>query len=48
MLPGGYNFIHPVFWTIVAMVAIATNMIPIILSAGIGIYIIENIKKKKE
>lgn len=48
MLPGGYNFIHLVFWTVVAMVAIGTNLMPIILSAGIGIYIIENIKKKKE
>jgi hypothetical protein len=50
MLPGGYNFIHLVFWTVVAMVAIGTNLIPIILSAGIGIYVIENIKnfRKKE
>ena len=46
MLPGGYDFIHLVFWTIVGMVAIGTNLMPIILSAGIGIFILETIKKE--
>jgi hypothetical protein len=46
MLPGGYDFTHLVFWPIVALVAVATNLMPIILSAGIGILLFESIKGK--
>lgn len=46
MLPGGYDFIHLVFWTVVSMVAVGTNLIPIVLSAGIGILVLETIKKE--
>ena len=46
MLPGGYDFIHMVFWTVVSLVAVGTNLMPIILSAGIGLLVIESIKKK--
>ena len=46
MLPGGYDFIHLVFWPIVAMVAIGTNLIPIVLTAGIGIFLLESLRKK--
>lgn len=46
MLPGGYDFIHMVFWTVVSMVAIGTNLMPIILSAGLGLLLLESIRKK--
>jgi hypothetical protein len=46
MLPGGYDFIHLVFWTVVSMVAIGTNLMPIILSAGLGLLLLESIRKK--
>ena len=46
MLPGGYDFTHLVFWPIVALVAVSTNLIPIVLSAGIGMLLLESIKGK--
>jgi hypothetical protein len=45
MLPGGYDFTHLVFWTVVTMVAIGTNLMPIALSVGIGILLLETIRK---
>ena len=44
-LPGGYTFIHLVFWTVVALVAIGTNAVPIILSVGILILLLESLGK---
>ncbi|MGD8361816.1 MAG: hypothetical protein PVJ04_10315 [Gemmatimonadota bacterium] len=35
LLPGGYTFIHIVFWTVVAMVAVGTNAVAMILLAGL-------------
>jgi hypothetical protein len=46
MLPGGYDFIHLLFWPIVAMIAVGTNLIPIMLSVGIGILLLETIRGK--
>ena len=46
MLPGGYDFTHLVFWPVVALVAVGTNLIPIVLTAGIGIFLLETIKGK--
>jgi hypothetical protein len=46
MLPGGYDFIHMVFWAVVGMVAVGTNLMPIILSAGLGLFVFETIRKK--
>ncbi len=46
MLPGGYDFIHLVFWPIVLMVAIGTNLIPIVLTLGIGVFLLETVKKQ--
>ena len=43
LLPGGYNFIHLVFWTVIAMVAVGTNAVAIILSIGIGLLVMESI-----
>ncbi len=45
MLPGGYTFIHLAFWPIVALVALGTNFIPIVLSAGVGVLVLESLKK---
>lgn len=46
LLPGGYNFIHVVFWTVVAMVAVGTNAVAIILSIGLGLLVFESATKK--
>ena len=43
LLPGGYNFIHVVFWTVVAMVAVGTNAVAIILSIGLGLLVVESL-----
>ena len=42
LLPGGYNFIHLVFWTVVGMVAVGTNLTVVILLAGLGILALES------
>lgn len=41
ILPGGYTFTHLVFWSVVALVAVGTNAIPIILSVGLVILLLE-------
>jgi hypothetical protein len=45
LVPGGYFFIHLVFWTVVGMVAVGTNAVAIILSVGLGILAMESLKK---
>ena len=45
MLPGGYTFVHLVFWPVVGMVAIGTNLIPIVLSLGLGLLVLESLRK---
>ena len=45
LLPGGYTFTHVVFWTVVAMVAVGTNVVPILLSVGIVLLLLESIGK---
>lgn len=44
LLPGGYNFTHGAFWTVVALVAIGTNAVAIMLSVGAGLLVFETIK----
>ena len=46
MLPGGYDFIHLVFWPIVGLIAVGTNLLPIVLVGGIGIFLLEAIKAR--
>ena len=46
MLPGGYDFVHMVFWFVVALVAIGTNLMPILLSAGLGLLVLEALGKR--
>ena len=41
VLPGGYNFVHAAFWTVVVLVAIGTNAVAIILSIGLLLLALE-------
>jgi hypothetical protein len=45
LIPGGYVFTHAVFWFVVALVAIGTNAVAIILSIGLGVLFMESIGK---
>ena len=45
LVPGGYLFTHLVFWTVVSMVAVGTNLVAIVLSIGVGILAMESFKK---
>jgi len=47
LLPGGYYFTHVVFWTVVAMVAVGTNAVAIILSIGLGLLVVETVTQQK-
>ena len=44
LVPGGYVFIHLIFWTVVGMVAVGTNAVAIILMAGLGVMALETIR----
>lgn len=43
LLPGGYNFAHAAFWTVLVMVAVGTNAVAIILSIGVLILVFETL-----
>ena len=43
LLPGGYNFAHIAFWSVVVLVAIGTNAVAIILSIGVLILVYETL-----
>lgn len=45
LVPGGYLFIHLVFWTVVSMVAVGTQLMAIVLSLGLGILALESFKR---
>lgn len=45
LLPGGYTFIHLVFWTVVGMVAVGTNAVAIILVIGLTMMVLENFQR---
>ena len=45
LVPGGYLFTHAVFWTVVALVAVGTNAVAIILSVGIVLLALESLGK---
>lgn len=45
LLPGGYTFIHLVFWSVVGMVALGTNAVAIILVAGLSMMLLESVKR---
>lgn len=44
LLPGGYNFIHLIFWSVVGMVAVGTQAVAILLSIGLGMLAMEAVK----
>jgi len=43
LLPGGYNFAHAAFWTVLVLVAVGTNAVAIILSIGVLILLFETL-----
>ena len=43
LLPGGYNFAHGAFWTVLVLVAVGTNAVAIILSIGLLILVFETL-----
>lgn len=45
LLPGGYTFIHLIFWTVVGMVAVGTNAVAIILVIGLTMMILESFQR---
>ena len=47
-LPGGYNLTHLVFWGVVGLVAVGTNAVAIMLSAGAGLLVFETLKGDSE
>ena len=42
LLPGGYNFIHAVFWVVLALVGLGTMTVATILVAGLGVLFLES------
>ena len=44
-LPGGYNFIHVVFWGVVALVGLGTTIVAQILVAGLVLMLLESVGK---
>ena len=45
ILPGGYNFIHAVFWTVGALVGVGTMIVATILMVGLGVLFLESVGK---
>lgn len=45
LLPGGYNFIHLVFWIVVGMVAVGTNITVVVLVTGLAVMALESFGK---
>lgn len=41
LIPGGYTFTHLVFWAVVALVALGTNAVAIILVVGLTMMALE-------
>lgn len=48
LLPGGYNFTHVAFWSVVGLVAVGTNAVAIMLSVGAGLLALETLKGLRE
>ena len=46
LVPGGYLFTHIVFWAVIALVAVGTNAVAIILSIGLGMIALEALSKR--
>lgn len=46
LVPGGYLFTHGAFWAVVALVAVGTNAVPIILTVGLLVLVFEVLVKQ--
>ena len=46
LVPGGYIFTHAVFWSVVALVALGTNAVAVILAIGLGLLVFETATKQ--
>ena len=46
LVPGGYIFTHAIFWSVVALVAVGTNAVAIILVVGLGLLVFETATKQ--
>lgn len=47
LVPGGYLFTHLIFWSVVALVAVGTNAVAIILSVGLGLLVLETVTQQR-
>lgn len=47
LVPGGFLFTHLIFWSVVALVAVGTNAVAIILSMGLGLLVVETVSQQK-
>lgn len=45
LVPGGFLFTHVVFWSVIAMVAVGTTTVAMILSAGFVLLVLESLGK---
>ncbi|HET9948479.1 MAG TPA: hypothetical protein VFQ22_06135 [Longimicrobiales bacterium] len=46
LLPGGYLFTHLVFWSVVALVAVGTQVVAIVLLIGLALLVAETATKQ--
>ncbi|MCH7856432.1 MAG: hypothetical protein IIB37_06730 [Gemmatimonadetes bacterium] len=45
LLPGGYNFMHVVFWGVMMLVGVGTMTVATILVVGLGLLVLESVGK---
>lgn len=45
LVPGGYYFTNLIFWSVVAMVAVGTTTVALILSVGMVMLVLETLGK---
>jgi hypothetical protein len=45
LLPGGYNFMHMVFWSVMMLVGVGTMTVATILVVGLGLLFLESVGK---
>ena len=46
LVPGGYLFTHVVFWSVIAIIAVGTNAVAIILSVGVVLLAVEMLQAR--
>ncbi len=45
LVPGGYYFLHAVFWTVMALAGVGMMTVATILVAGLGVLFLESVGK---